>query len=108
VVSAILYGKPDCQASKGFDKHVMADDADVYYDCGQHVTIDRASPCLRSARLLSAHSEVHGGPKSLKFCMNLSTCISNIYPQYERAEFIFYVESRNFLKFRKGGGKNRV
>jgi len=76
-------------------------------DCGQHETIDRAS-CLRSARLLSAHSEVHGGPKNLKFCMNLSTCISNIYPQYERVEFIFCVESCNFLKFRKGGGKNRV
>ena len=26
----VIYGKLDCQASKGFDKHVMADDADVY------------------------------------------------------------------------------
>jgi len=27
---AHMYGNRDCQASKGFDKHVMADDADVY------------------------------------------------------------------------------
>lgn len=74
-----LDGNRDCQASKGFDKYVTVDDADVYWcqetickspgprrrhsrisaDMWRHVT-----KLLCSARLPVAHGEIHGCPKN--------------------------------------------
>jgi len=57
---------------------------------------------LVPARFPFARREVLGCPKNSKFFRNVSTCISNIYPQYEKLEPISRPETPNFLGFRQG------
>ena len=59
-------------------------------------------PNRTPAKLPCARREVLGWPKNSKFFRNVPTCISNIYPQYEKLEPISRPETSNFLGFRQG------
>jgi len=59
-------------------------------------------PNRTPAKLPFARREVLGWPKNSKFFRNVPTCISNIYPQYEKLEPISRPETSNFLGFRQG------